>query len=60
MLAIFVVRKSYKHEKAQDLLNLVLFCCHILWFAHLAEYLNLRAAFCPVFQKTGLEPATSF
>ena len=43
--AIFVVRKSYKTQKAQDLVGLVLFCCYILLFAHLAEYLNLRAAF---------------
>ena len=42
---IFVVRKSYKTQKAQDLVGLVLFCCYILWFAHLAEYLNLGAAF---------------
>ena len=44
-VAIFVVRKSYKTQKAQDLVGLVLFCCYILWFAHLAEYLNLGAAF---------------
>ena len=43
--AIFVVRKSYKTQKAQDLVGLVLFCYHILWFAHFAEYLNLGAAF---------------
>ncbi len=43
--SIFVVRKSYKTEKAQDLVGLVLFCYHILWFAHFAEYLNLGAAF---------------
>ena len=43
--AIFVVRKSYKTQKAQDLVGLVLFCYHILWFAPFAEYLNLRAAF---------------
>ena len=42
---IFVVRKSYKTKKAQDLVGLVLFCCYILWFAHLVEYLNLGAAF---------------
>lgn len=42
---IFVVRKSYKTEKAQDLVGLVLFCYHILWFAPFAEYLNLGAAF---------------
>lgn len=42
---IFVVRKSYKTEKAQDLVGLVLFCYHILWFASFAEYLNLGAAF---------------
>ena len=42
---IFVVRKSYKTQKAQDLVGLVLFCCYILWFAHLAEYLNLGATF---------------
>ena len=42
---IFVVRKSYKTRKAQDLVGLVLFCYYILWFAHLAEYLNLGAAF---------------
>ena len=43
--AIFVVRKSYKTQKAQDLVGLVLFCCYILWFAPFAEYLNLGAAF---------------
>ena len=37
--------KSYKTQKAQDLVGLVLFCCHILWFAPFAEYLNLGAAF---------------
>ena len=58
--AIFVVRKSYKTEKAQDLVGLVLFCCYILWFAPFAEYLNLGAAFWPIFQKTGLELTTSF
>lgn len=42
---IFVVRKSYKTQKAQDLVGLVLFCYHILWFAPFAEYLNLGAAF---------------
>ena len=42
---IFVVRKSYKTQKAQDLVGLVLFCYHILWFAPFAEYLNFRAAF---------------
>ena len=42
---IFVVRKSYKTQKAQDLVGLVLFYCYILWFAHLAEYLNSGAAF---------------
>ena len=44
-IAIFVVRKNYKTEKAQDLLNLVLFCYHILWFASFAEYLNSGVAF---------------
>ena len=43
--SIFVVRKSYKTQKAQDLVGLVLFCCYILWFAPFAEYLNLGAAF---------------
>lgn len=43
--AIFVVRKSYNTQKAQDLVGFVLFCCYILWFAHLAEYLNSGAAF---------------
>ena len=43
--SIFVVRKSYKTQKAQDLVGLVLFCCYILWFAHFAEYLNSGAAF---------------
>ena len=43
--AIFVVRKSYKTQKAQDLVGLVLFCHYILRFAHFAEYLNLGAAF---------------
>ena len=45
VIAIFVVRKSYKTQKAQDLVGLVLFCCHILWFAPFAEYLNSGAAF---------------
>ena len=49
--AIFVVRKSYKTQKAQGLLNLVLFCSHILWLTHFAEYLNSGAAFWLVFQK---------
>ena len=53
--AIFVIQKSYKTQKAQDLVGLVLFCYHILCFAPFAEYLNSGAAFCPVFQKTGLE-----
>ena len=58
--AIFVVRKSYKTQKAQDLVGLVLFCYHILWFAPFAEYLNLRAAFQLFFQKRGFELTTSF
>ena len=48
---IFVVRKSYKTEKAQDLVSLVLFCYHFLWFAPFAEYLNLGAAFDLFFKK---------
>ena len=51
-----LVRKSYKTQKAQDLVGLVLFCCYILWFAHLAEYLNLGAAFIGEFQKTTFPP----
>ena len=43
--AIFVVRKSYKIEKAQDLVGRVLFCYYILWFAPFAEYLNSGATF---------------
>ena len=45
LCAIFVVRKSYNTQKAQDIAYLVLFCYHILWFAPFAEYLNLGAAF---------------
>ena len=50
---IFVVRKSYKTKKAQDLVGLVLFCYYILRFAHLAEYLNSGAAFQHFFSKKG-------
>ena len=53
---IFVVRKSYKTQKAQDLVDLVLFCYYILRFAHFAEYLNSGAAFQHFFQKRGFEP----
>ena len=54
--AIFVVRKSYKIKKAQDLVGLVLFCCYILCFVSFAEYLNSGAAFQHFFQKRGFEP----
>ena len=37
--------KKLQNKKGQDLVGLVLFCCYILWFAHLAEYLNSGAAF---------------
>ena len=38
---IFVVRKSYKKQKARDLVGLVLFVYYILRPAFVAEYLNL-------------------
>ena len=40
-----VVGKSYNIKKHKLPTYLVLFCCYILWFAHLAEYLNSGAAF---------------
>ena len=51
--------KKLQNTKAQDLAGLVLFCYYILRFAPFAEYLNLRAVFCPAFQKTGFELTTS-
>ena len=57
---IFVVRKSYKTEKAQDIVVLCFFVVYILCFRGRAKSLNSGAAFCPIFQKTGLELTTSF
>ena len=56
--AIFVVRKSYNTQKAQDIAHLVLFCYYILCFCRWAKSLNLTAAFRRFFQKTGLELTT--
>ena len=53
--AIFVVRKSYNSQKAQDTQYLVLFCYYILCFCRWTKSLNLTAAFRHFFQKTGLE-----
>ena len=58
--AIFVVRKSYKTEKAQDIVVLCFFVVYILCFCCWTKSLNSGAAFCPIFQKTGLELTTSF
>ena len=55
---IFVVRKSYNRQKAQDIAYLVLFCYYILWFCRWTKSLNLTAAFRRFFQKTGLELTT--
>ena len=52
---IFVVRKSYNRQKAQDIAYLVLFCYYILCFCHRTKSLNLTAAFWRFFHKTGLE-----
>ena len=49
--AIFVVRKSYKTQKAQDLVGLVLFCCYILCFCCRTKSLKLTAAFWRFFEK---------
>ena len=57
---IFVVRKSYNRQKAQDIAYLVLFCYYILCFCRWTKSLNLTAAFRRFFQKTGLELTTSF
>ena len=56
--AIFVVRKSYNSQKAQDTQYLVLFCYYILCFCRWTKSLNLTAAFRRFFQKTGLELTT--
>ena len=56
--AIFVVRKSYNRQKAQDIAYLVLFCYYILCFCRWTKSLNLTAAFRRFFQKTGLELTT--
>ncbi|CCZ94609.1 putative uncharacterized protein [Corallococcus sp. CAG:1435] len=57
--AIFVVRKSYNRQKAQDIAYLVLFFCYyILCFCRWTKSLNLTAAFRRFFQKTGLELTT--
>lgn len=42
---IFVVRKSYNRQKAQDIAYLVLFCYYILCFCRWTKSLNLTAAF---------------
>ena len=55
---IFVVRKSYNTQKAQDIAYLVLFCYYILCFCRWTKSLNLTAAFRRFFQKTGLELTT--
>ena len=55
---IFVVRKSYNRQKAQDIAYLVLFCYYILCFCRWTKSLNLTAAFRRFFQKTGLELTT--
>ncbi len=56
--SIFVVRKSYNTQKAQDIAYLVLFCYYILCFCRWTKSLNLTAAFWHFFQKTGLELTT--
>ena len=56
--SIFVVRKSYNRQKAQDIAYLVLFCYYILCFCRWTKSLNLTAAFRRFFQKTGLELTT--
>ena len=56
--AIFVVRKSYNRQKAQDIAYLVLFCYYILCFCCRTKSLNLTAAFWRFFRKTGLELTT--
>ena len=43
--SIFVVRKSYNRQKAQDIAHLVLFYYYILCFCHRTKSLNLTAAF---------------
>ena len=58
MKYIFVVRKSYNRQKAQDIAYLVLFCYYILCFCRWTKSLNLTAAFRRFFQKTGLELTT--
>lgn len=55
---IFVVRKSYNRQKAQDIAYLVLFCYYILCFCRWTKSLNVTAAFRRFFQKTGLELTT--
>ena len=53
---IFVVRKGYNLEKAQDLVDFVLFLYYILCFVAFAKSLYLTTAFCLFFQKRGFEP----
>ena len=48
---IFVVRKSYNTQKAQDIAYLVLFCCYILCFCCRTKSLKLTAAFWRFFEK---------
>ena len=56
LCAIFVVRKDYNSEKAQDLVDLVLFSYYILCFVAFAKSLYLTTAFCLFSQKRGFEP----
>ena len=55
---IFVVRKSYNRQKAQDIAYLVLFCYYILCFCRWTKSLNLTATFWRFWGKTGLELTT--
>ena len=49
--AIFVVRKSYKTQKAQDLVGLVLFCCLYIVLSEWSEIFEFRSCILTCFSK---------
>ena len=51
---IFVVRKSYNRQKAQDIAYLVFFCYYILCFCHRTKSLILQLHFDLFFKKQDL------
>ena len=48
---IFVVRKSYKTQKAQDLVGLVLFCCLYIVLSEWREIFEFRNCILTCFSK---------